>query len=127
VGHLLSVATGTPVAFMLYFMIGGCAINKFIGIDLDSHPEAYLYFRLWQEFLIRATCLGATDVSSGQTGYRAKFDLGHELVPLTNFSKHFNRVLHRVYAAVGRRVTLATLDPDLRTALEARRTRGCSV
>ncbi|HUP09547.1 MAG TPA: GNAT family N-acetyltransferase [Caldimonas sp.] len=120
---LVDDATGRSVAFMLYFMTGRHAINKFMGIDLDSHPRAYLYFRLWQAFIERASAEGAATVSSGQTAYRAKLDLGHALVPLSNFSKHFSPLLHRVYATVGRRVTLATLDPDLAAFLQSRRAR----
>jgi hypothetical protein len=121
---LLDDATQRPVAFMLYFMLGDHAINKFVGIDFEANPHAFLYFRLWEAFVERATAAGATTISSGQTSYRPKLDLGHELVPLWNFSKHFSPLLHRLYAAVGRRVTLETLDADLKTALPARRARG---
>lgn len=58
-------------------------------------------------------------MSSGQTGYRPKLDLGHDLVPFANFFKHSNRFLHWLYATVGRHVTLESLDLDLKTALTA--------
>jgi hypothetical protein len=116
---LRACETGKAVAFMLFFCQDQCAINKFIGIDRDFHPEAYLYFRLWEAFVRQATKLGASMISSGQTSYRAKLDIGHELIPLANFSKHFNPLLHRFYAAIGRRITIQSLDDDLKTALDA--------
>jgi hypothetical protein len=56
---------------------------------------------------------GASELQSGQTGYQVKLDLGHELVPLTNYCKHPNRTVHWLFAAVTRRVDWASLDEDL--------------
>jgi uncharacterized protein len=117
VSHLIllrDAATGKPVAFMLAFLFPGWAINKFIGIDYSHGKESHLFFRLWEEFFHWAQKSGATVVQSGQTGYDAKLGLGHELVPLSNFAKHRNPIIHRVFALVAKSVSWSTLDADLR-------------
>jgi Uncharacterized protein conserved in bacteria len=105
--------TGALLAFMLCFDMGGRVINKFIGLDYARPREWMLYFRLWGAALDWAMARGADFIQSGQTGYGAKMTMGHRLVPLTNYCRHANPVLHRVYAAVARRVSWATLDPEL--------------
>jgi predicted N-acyltransferase len=110
-------AQGEPVAFMLCFELGGQLINKFIGIDYGRPREWLLYFRLWDAAVERALSTGATRIQSGQTGYGPKFDLGHRLLPLTNYVAHANPLLHRLYAAVGRHVDWTTLDPALAAIL----------
>ena len=112
-------ATGRLVAFMLCYYQLERAINKFIGIDYDAGPQAFLYFRLWEEFVRWATAAGATELQSGQTSYSAKLDLGHELVPLSNFSRHLISPLNALYAFVGRFITWSTLDDDLRVHVAA--------
>ena len=62
---------------------------------------------------ILASRIGATDFQSGQTVYRAKLDLGHRLVPLTNYCQHRNPFLHQLFARVARNISWATLDKDL--------------
>jgi len=54
------------------------------------------------------------ELQSGQTGYRAKLDLGHRLVPLANVLRHQNPFLHALYRAVCTRLTWKSLDSDLR-------------
>jgi hypothetical protein len=69
-----------------------------------------------------AGAAGATEIQSGQTGYPIKLDLGHELVPLTNYCTHRNRLVHRVFAVVASHVDWASLDDDLvRASLDASR------
>jgi hypothetical protein len=106
--------TGRLAAFMLLFLVGTRAINKFIGIDYELGREGRIYFRLWEQAVRWAYAAGTTEIQSGQTGYRVKLDLGHELVPLTNYCKHRNRLVHRVFAAVSSRISWASLDDDLR-------------
>ena len=108
-----------PVAFMMCFEFQGCLINKFIGIDYRTPREWMLYFRLWDAAVDHAICLGATVLQSGQTGYRPKIDLGHDLVPLTNYGAHRNPLIHWIYARVAAEVNWETLDPALASALEA--------
>jgi len=108
------------VAFMLCFYQRDRAINKFIGIDYDAGKQAFLYFRLWEEFVRWAISQGAVELQSGQTSYSAKLDLGHELVPLCNFSRHRFWLLHVIYAFVGRFITWSTLDEDLKTHVAAK-------
>jgi hypothetical protein len=112
-------ASGEPVAFMLCFEIGGQLINKFIGIDYRRPRGWLLYFRLWDAAVEHALDIGATAIRSGQTGYRPKLDLGHRLVPLTNYVAHRNPLVHRLYAAVGKSIDWHTLDPALAAALIA--------
>ncbi len=116
---LREAATAEPVAFMLCFEFPGHLVNKFIGIDYARPREWLLYFRLWDAAVDHAVALGARVLQSGQTGYRPKIDLGHELVPLTNYGAHRNRFIHAIYARVASEVDWHTLDPALAAALEA--------
>ncbi len=116
---LRSAITLQPVAFMMCFELPGLLINKFIGIDYCTPREWMLYFRLWDAAVDHAIQLGSTVLQSGQTGYRPKIDLGHELVPLTNYCAHRNPLIHWIYARVAAEVNWDTLDPVLATALAA--------
>src|SRR6266481_1984566 len=106
--------TGRLAAFMLLFLIGRRVINKFIGIDYELGREGRVYFRLWEQAVRWAYAAGTNEIQSGQTGYRVKVDLGHELVPLTNYCKHRSRLVHHLFAAVASRINWASLDDDLR-------------
>ena len=110
---------GRLAAFMLCFDLGKRVINKFIGLDYTLGPEWFLYFRLWKAAVEWASIRGATDFQSGQTGYRAKLGLGCRLVPLSNYCRHRNPLLHRVFAKVGGGVGLADLDEELAVYLKA--------
>jgi hypothetical protein len=114
--------TGCLAAFMLLFLSGRRAINKFIGLDYGLGRQAKLYFQLWEQAVRFAYSAGAEEIQSGQTGYPVKLDIGHELVPLTNWCKHRNPLIHRVFAAVSSRITWAALDPDLEEAQSSRAT-----
>jgi Acetyltransferase (GNAT) domain len=110
-------ASGALVAFMLVFHLGDRVINKFIGLDYRVGARAYLYFRLFDAAVDFACACGAKELQSGQTGYRAKLDLGHRLVPLLNVFCHGNPVVHALFRAIGGRVTWRSLDDDLATYL----------
>ena len=101
------------VAFMLCFALGRHVINKFIGIDYSQPKEWFLYFRLWAATVEWAYSIGARSIQSGQTGYAAKIELGNDMVPLTNYCKHKNPIMHWIYARVARMVNWNTLDEDL--------------
>ncbi len=105
--------TDKLVAFMLCFHVGSRVINKFIGLDYSFGGDWFLYFRLWEQAIDWASRQNATEFQSGQTGYRAKLDLGHTLIPLYNYCRHRNPLLHRLFAHVARRISWATLDTDL--------------
>jgi hypothetical protein len=107
------------VAFMLCFEVGGRIINKFIGIDYARPRNWMLYFRLWDAALEWCFARGATSIQSGQTGYGAKIEIGHCLVPLTNWCLHRNRLIHRAFALFARRINWRTLDHDLARFLTA--------
>lgn len=110
---------GAMLAFMLCFDFGKQIINKFIGIDYARPKQWLLYFRLWEAALDWALARGAESIQSGQTGYAPKIELGHRLVPLTNYCAHRNPMIHGIYALVARTVSWATLDPDLARHLKA--------
>jgi uncharacterized protein len=110
---------GKLVAFMLLFLIGARAINKFIGLDYTCARDWHLYFRLWEEAVEWAAKNGATELQSGQTGYTAKLDLGHKLVPLTNYCMHRNPFIHRMFAFAARFISWSTLDDDLEIYVRA--------
>ena len=101
------------VAFMLCFKVGHRIINKFIGLDYKRPPSWFLYFRLWDEAVRWCTSQNATELQSGQTGYSAKIELGHKLVPLKNFCKHLNPLMNVVYEYVAKNISWSTLDDDL--------------
>lgn len=105
--------TARLVAFMLCFRIGSRVINKFIGLDYTLSGDWFLYFRLWEQAIDWASRTGATDFQSGQTGYSAKLDLGNRLIPLNNYCRHRNPLLHRLFASVAGGISWSTLDEDL--------------
>lgn len=110
--------SGDAVAFMLCFHIGEAVINKFIGLDYARPRSWMLYFRLWDAAVDWALGLGAKTLQSGQTGYGAKLEIGHQLVPLTNYARHRNPLVHAVYAAVAKSISWRTLDEDLAKRLD---------
>lgn len=112
-------ASGALVAFMLCFHVGSRVINKFIGFDYARPREWLLYFRLWEAALDWTLSLKADSLQSGQTGYAAKIEVGHELVPLTNFCRHRNPLMNAVYKLIARRISWETLDDDLARYLRA--------
>ena len=106
-------ADGRLVAFMLVFVLGDRVINKFIGLDYRRDGPVFLYFRLFDALLDFAYACGAREVQSGQTGYRAKFDLGHRPVPLFNVFHHDQFAVHLLFRMIGRRIAWGSLDGDL--------------
>lgn len=116
---LKEASTGKLVAFMLCFDLDDRVINKFIGIDYTLPSDWFLYFRLWDAALDWVLTTNATEFQSGQTGYRAKIDVGNSLVPLTNYYLHRNPIVHRIYTMATRDVNWSTLDDDLKVFLTA--------
>jgi hypothetical protein len=112
---------GTMVAFMLLTAEGDHWVNRFVGFDYSQPKELFLYFRLFAAAM--EYCSESVPhrpyLLSGQTGYKPKLDLGHRLVPLDNFSRHRNPLLHRVYARIARDITWSSLDPQLAEYLAA--------
>ncbi len=113
-------STGKAVAFMLVILEGDRAINKFLGIDYSLGGKTYLYFRLWEEFMRLAAQLGVSEVQSGQTSYRAKLDMGHELVPLNNFFRYRNPVVHQIAVILAKRISWSSIDADLGQLIQSR-------
>jgi predicted N-acyltransferase len=107
------------VGFMLCFNLGQRIINKFIGLDYSIAESTYLYFRLWEAALEWAISMGAAEFCSGQTGYRAKIDVGNSLVPLINYCKHLNPVINKIYATIAKTISWSSLDKDLEVYLKA--------
>jgi hypothetical protein len=110
---VLREATGAMVAFMMCFELGTKLINKFVGMDYRRPGEWQLHFRLWEATLDYAYSRGIRQIQSGQTGYAAKIETGHRLVPLVNFCRHRNRLIHALAARAARGIGWATLDDDL--------------
>jgi hypothetical protein len=113
-------SSGKAVAFMFAIVQGKRVINKFIGLDYGFGGKAYLYFRLWEEFMRFAIDVGAEEVQSGQTGYRAKLDVGHELVPLNNFFRYRNPLIQIIASFLAKRISWSSLDDDLGRAMRSR-------
>ena len=116
---LRHATTGRLVAFMLCLDCRPRMVNKFIGLDYAVAAEGNLYFQLWAAAVRWAADAGFGEIQSGQTGYRFKLDVGNRLVPLTNFARHRNPLVHRLFAWQGRAITWATIDPDLAEYLAA--------
>ncbi len=112
-------ASGQMLAFMLCFEAGNRLINKFIGLDYERPKEWALYFRLWDAALDWALSHGFTSIQSGQTSYSAKIELGNRLVPLTNYCKHRNKLVHAIYRWAAKGIDWHTLDDDLAAHLKA--------
>jgi len=113
-------ATGEPVAFMLLLDLGPRIINQFVGIDYSRGNQAFLPFRLFAKAYDWAAQRGASTLCSGQTGYAAKFDLGHELVPLWNYCHHANHLVNWALSRAASRIRWESLDDQLRIHFEAR-------
>jgi hypothetical protein len=116
---LRSHETNRIVAFMLCFKIGDCVINKFIGLDYSVSEHLHLYMRLFEAGVEWAYSVRAKYFQSGQTGYRAKLDLGHQLVKLTNYCQHRNPFVNWIYSRVAKDVSWQNLDSDLAVYLKA--------
>jgi hypothetical protein len=105
--------SGKIRAFMLLFDLGARSINQFIGLDYSAGENAYLHFRLFVAAYDAASKRASAVLCSGQTGYTAKLDLGHALVPLWNYCEHANGLLNAVFRAGASGITWETLDPQL--------------
>jgi hypothetical protein len=57
--------------------------------------------------------VGADEIQSGQTGYQAKHDTGHSLIPLFNYCRHRNPFIHALFKVISGYISWATLDGDL--------------
>jgi hypothetical protein len=106
-------STDQLVAFSLCFEDGGQVINKFGGLDYKRPKSLFLNYRLWDAILDWALARGAMSIQSGQTGYAAKIEVGHRLIPMSNFFRHQNVAWHTVMRLFARKISWQTLDRDL--------------
>ena len=111
--------SGRMIAFTLLFDLGERVINQFIGIDYESAQDAYPYFRLFAAAYDWACTTRAAVMQSGQTGYMAKLESGHALVPLWNYCEHRNAAMNWIFRKVARHITWHTLDDQLAEWLRA--------
>jgi hypothetical protein len=111
--------TGRMLCFMLLFDLGERVINQFIGIDYASASGGFAYFQLFASAYDWASTTGARAMQSGQTGYMAKLESGHALVPLWNWCEHHNAAVNRIFRTMAQRITWDTLDEQLREWLVA--------
>ncbi len=112
-------ASGKTLAFMMMLALGERAINQFIGIDYAASKGGYLTFRLFAAAYDWACATGATVLQSGQTGYKAKLDMGHRLVPLWNYAEHRNPLVNWVFRRAAAGIGWETLDGQLAEYLSA--------
>jgi hypothetical protein len=111
--------SGRMLAFMLLFDLGERVINRFIGIDYAAAEGGFAYFRLFAAAYDWACTTRARAMESGQTGYMAKLECGHALVPLWNYCEHRIAAVNWVFRKVAGRITWETLDDQLREWLVA--------
>jgi hypothetical protein len=105
--------TGEMVAFRLCFDMGERLISMFIGMDYTRPKEWMLFFRLWEAAVDVALSRGFTTIVSGRSSYEVKMETGHRLVPLNNYCRHSNILLHTIYRIIAQRVDWASLDESL--------------
>jgi len=105
--------SGEMVAFRLSFDMGERLINLFIGMDYSRPKEWMLFFRLWEAAVDVALARGLTAIVSGRSSYEVKIETGHKLVPLNNYCRHRNILLHTIYRTVARRIDWPSLDEAL--------------
>ena len=101
------------VAFRLSLDMGERLINLFIGMDYSRPKEWMLFFRLWEAALDVALSRGLTAIVSGRSSYEVKIETGHKLVPLNNYCRHRNILLHTIYRIVAQRIDWPSLDEAL--------------
>jgi hypothetical protein len=123
---LRDAKSGELVAFMLCFQVGKRIINKFIGLDYERDSEWFLYFRLWEAAIKWASSQKVTEFQSGQTGYSAKIEVGHELVSLNNYCQHSQPIIHQIFSQVAKKVSWSSLDSDLAIYVKAHHEAGAS-
>jgi len=111
--------TGEMIAFMLCFDMGKRLINLFIGMDYSRPKEWMLYFRLWEAAVDLALSRGFTAIVSGRSSYAIKIEMGHKLVPLNNYCRHRNIILHNVYRIFAQTINWASMDEALARFLKA--------
>jgi hypothetical protein len=119
--------SGNMLAFMLALNLGERIINQFIGIDYTRAAGGFLYFRLFAAAYDWACTTKATVMQSGQTGYMAKLDTGHQLVPLWNYCEHLNPASTWIYRRFASQISWDTLDAQLRDYLKAHPEVGTTV
>ncbi len=123
---LMDKQTGAMVACMTCFVCGSRLINKHVGFDYEKPKSWMLYFRLWDAAVDFALEKGFTSIHSGQTAYRAKIEMGHDLIPLVNYIRHRNVLLHSIYGWIVRTLDWAKLDEGLALFLKAHPTEAAT-
>jgi hypothetical protein len=113
-------STGEMVAFRLCFAMGERLISMFIGMDYSRPKEWMLFFRLWEAALDLALSRGFTAIVSGRSSYGVKVEIGHKLIPLNNYCRHSNILLHAIYRIIAQRVNWTSLDSALARFLSAK-------
>lgn len=111
--------TGAMVAFMACLASGSILINKHVGFDYGKPKSWMLYFRLWDAAVDWALSKSFACIYSGQTAYRIKIETGHDLVPLVNYVRHRNVLLHSIFRKVAGKLDWASLDEGLAVILQA--------
>jgi Acetyltransferase (GNAT) domain len=111
--------TGAMTAFMACLDCGSFLINKHVGFDYSKPKSWMLYFRLWDAAVDWALSKGFSCGYSGQTAYLTKIETGHELIPLVNYVRHGNVLLHAIFRKVAGKLDWASLDEGLAVSLKA--------
>ena len=111
--------TGEMIAFMLCFDMGERLINMYIGMDYSRPKQWMLLFRLWEAAVDLALSRGFSSIVSGRSSYEAKIQIGHKLVPLNNYCRHRNIVLHDIYRIFAHTIHWASMDEALDRFLTA--------
>ena len=110
---LLRDQQGKLLAFRLFFHLDGKIVNKFIGIDYAANSQYFPLFKLVEEGILYALRHNVPVIQSGQTGYGAKMETGHKLVPLYNFIWHRNPIGQWLLKLATKAINWTTLDPEL--------------
>jgi hypothetical protein len=111
--------TGEIIAFMLCLDMGKRLVNMYIGMDYSRPKEWMLLFRLWEAAVDLALSRGFSAIVSGRSSYEAKIQIGHKLVPLNNYCRHRNIILHSIYRICAQTIHWASMDGALARFLKA--------
>jgi len=112
-------SAGEMIAFMLCLDLGERLVNMFIGMDYSRPKEWLIFFRLWEAAVDLALSRGFSAIVSGRSSYEAKIEIGHRLVPLNNYCRHRNVVLHQIYRIFAQTIHWASMDDALARFLKA--------
>jgi len=105
---ITAVFDGKIIGFVLFICADSSCTNLRIGLDYDYSNEYFVYFMLHYKNIEFAIQNDFHRLYLGQTSYKAKLEMGSELIPLVVYTKYrgnplLNYVYRRMYGWTLRR------------------------